>query len=110
VETKIGVIKKASFGLGGYQECELGLSLTLDFKGSGVCAWVGGGWATKRSEYTKWTEEDRAKQQASLCTKLIELLNDAKIRDVSNLTGKPVECVFEGNTLKDWRLLTEAIL
>ncbi len=41
--------------------------------------------------------------------RIIELLNQAKVDDVSKLKGKPVEIELDGNLLKSWRLLTEVI-
>jgi hypothetical protein len=41
--------------------------------------------------------------------KLKEVLEAAHKQDVSELKGVPIECTFEGNLLKDWRVLTEVI-
>lgn len=38
-----------------------------------------------------------------------KLLKEAKVDEVYQLKGKPVEVTFEGNMLKEWRLLTEVI-
>lgn len=108
-EKKLGKIERVKFGFGGYQDACLGLSLEFSMKGSGVNTFVSGGWAISRSEYAKWTEEDRARQQAEMCSKLIALLNEANVDDVSKLKGVPVELCFEGMTLQDWRILTEVI-
>ena len=54
-------------------------------------------------------QEDRRKTMADMCYKIAETLNAAAVEDVAKLVGKPVEVTFEGNTLKDWRILTEAI-
>lgn len=37
------------------------------------------------------------------------ILEAAKVEKLSHLKGKPVEVTFEHNTLKDWRILEEAI-
>jgi hypothetical protein len=106
---ELGKIESVSFGFGGYQEAMLGLNLSFTMQGSGVGGFISGGWAIERSEYCKWTEEDREKQQAKLCKRIIELLNEAKISDISKLKGIPVELVFDGMSLKEWRVLVEVL-
>jgi hypothetical protein len=36
-------------------------------------------------------------------------LNDAKVNSVDRLKGVPVEATFDGNLLKEWRILTEVL-
>jgi hypothetical protein len=36
-------------------------------------------------------------------------LKDAKVNSVDELKGKPVEVTFDGNMLKEWRILTEVL-
>jgi hypothetical protein len=38
-----------------------------------------------------------------------DLLHDAKVDSVEKLKGVPVEILFEGNTLKEWRIFTEVL-
>jgi hypothetical protein len=38
-----------------------------------------------------------------------KLLKDAKVSSVDELKGKPVEVTFDGNMLKEWRILTEVL-
>jgi hypothetical protein len=38
-----------------------------------------------------------------------KLLRDAKVDSVEKLKGKPIEATFDGNTLKEWRILTEVL-
>jgi hypothetical protein len=104
----LGKIQHARFGLGGYQDCQIGLSLTFSGQGWG-CNWFVGAWATSRSEYTKWSEEDRLRDAGQAAMKLVEILNKTKKGDVSQLVGVPVEVTFEGNVLKDWRVLEEVL-
>ena len=40
---------------------------------------------------------------------LSKTLKEAKVSDVKDLVGVPVEIEFEGNSLKDWRILTEVL-
>lgn len=104
----LGRIEAATFGLGGYQDACIGLSLTFAGKSWG-CATFHGGWATERSEFTKWTEEERRNDLSDAVWKLKETLQEANKTHVAELVGVPVEVTFEGNLLKDWRVLTEVI-
>ena len=109
---ELGRISKVVFGHGGYQDCMIGLSLTLECKGWGVDTFVDGFWdpsIMKRSEHAQWTEAGRTAAQASLVVKISELLKQAKIHDVMQLLNIPVECTFEGMMLKDWRILEEVL-
>jgi hypothetical protein len=38
-----------------------------------------------------------------------KLLKDAKVDAVQKLQGIPVEVTFDGNLLKEWRILTEVL-
>jgi hypothetical protein len=38
-----------------------------------------------------------------------KLLKESKVDSVEKLKGKPVEVTFEGNMLKEWRILTEVL-
>lgn len=112
-EKKIGKIKNVSFGIGGYQDCMIGISFDL---GSDKECWgVGsfkGAWSPsqiKVSEHSKWTEEDRSKQLDETMRYIDDLLYRAKKQDVMKLVGVPVEVTFDGNTLKEWRILEEVI-
>lgn len=107
-EKRLGQIKVASFGFGGYQDAMIGLSLAFGSEGWGVSTFHGA-WGVKRSEYCKWSEEDRVKQLGEACLKLRDLLEQAKVRSVEDLIGIPVEIEFEGNCLKDYRILTEVL-
>jgi hypothetical protein len=105
---ELGKISSARFGWGGYQDAMLGLSLTFTMKGAGVNTFVGA-WGIDRSEYAKWTEADRLTQLGEAVMKLGKMLSTAHKTDVSELVGVPVELSFDGNLLKDWRLLDEVL-
>jgi hypothetical protein len=106
----IGKIKSASFGHGGYQDACIGVSFDLgsDKDAWGVCDFWGD-WAMKRSDYCKWSEEDRIRHLGEIVMRLSALMEAAKVDRVDKLKGIPVEVTFEGNTLKEWRVLTEVI-
>ena len=109
---ELGKISKVWFGVGGYQDCMFGLTLTLEGKGWGVGDFISGGWDVERmprSEYAKWTEADRDEQMVKMCRRISKLLSDAKVDDIAKLKGIPIEVVFECNALKEWRILTEVL-
>ena len=68
-----------------------------------------GAWAIKRSDYCKWTEEDRVRQLGEMVMRLNALLQDAKVTHVGELVGVPVEVTFDGMTLQSWRVLKEVL-
>lgn len=114
VQTKrLGKIESISFGLGGYQEAMLGLSLTLSSKEE--CWGVGdfkGTWdynLIECTEHCKWTEEDRSNIFLEIMKLISDLLRDAKVYKLNDLVNKPVECTFEGNKLIEWRILKEVL-
>ena len=111
-EKMLGKISSVSFGLGGYQHAQIGLTLSLECKGTGCTAFVDGGWSPSEiewSEHCKWTEEDRTKALADMMRKVGKILHQAKVDDVAQLKNKPVEVIFEGNMLKEWRILEEVL-
>lgn len=112
IEKRIGKIQSVTVGLVGYQDAMLGIQVSL---GSDKQGWsVGdskGFWGPeiKCSEHAKWTEADRSKAHDETLRFIGDLLVKAKVRDVVDLKGIPVEVEFEGNGLKSWRILEEAI-
>lgn len=109
-DKRIGKVQHATFGAGGYQECQIGLGVTL---GSEKDCWgvrdFRGPWSIKRSEGCKWTEEDRIREAGETVMWLSDILKAAKKQYVHELVGVPVEVEFEGMRMKAWRVLTEAI-
>jgi hypothetical protein len=109
---RIGKIRSVRVGLGGYQEAQFGVWFDL---GSDKQSWgVGdgrGAWSTsiECSHRCNWTEEDRDKQFAVVMRYMDELIQKARVNSVSDLVGIPVEVEFNGMTLKDWRVLEEAL-
>ena len=111
MEKRLGKISSIRFGHSGYQDVQIGISFTLSGKGWGVNDFKGY-WDAELIEhnnYCKWTENDRDKSYAEIIRYLSKLLKDAKRDTVDELEGIPVEVIFEGNTLKSWRILTEVI-
>jgi hypothetical protein len=111
MEKKLGKIESVSFGLGGYQGAMLGLHVTLG-NGSWGVGDSRANWDSEQikwTEHTQWSEEDRNVRYAEIMKYVSKLLKDAKVDSVEKLKGKPVEVTFNGNTLKEWRILTEVL-
>ena len=111
LRTEIGKITGVRFGSGGYQDCMFGLSVDL---GSKKNSWgVGdfkGTWGPEiSSKDCEWTEKDRSENYASTMRFIADLMQKAKVSEVHDLVGIPVEVVFDGNMLKSWRILEEVI-
>lgn len=111
MKIKLGKLENVKFGLGGYQDACLGLSVTITGDGWGVgdnkSTWDAN--LFKHTDYCEWTEEDRSEGYDDIMRYLSDLLSDAKVSSVDELNGKPVEATFEGLNLKSWRILTEVI-
>lgn len=105
---ELGRIQKITYGFGGYQDAQFGLSVTLGGAGWGVADFHGG-WAIKPSDHADWTVGDQDKWFAETARHILRLLKEAKATDVSGLLGKPIEATFDGNLLKSWRILTEVL-
>lgn len=105
---ELGKIERFEVGFGGYQDAMFGVSIELGGKGWGVGDFKGA-WAHKPDKYTKWTKDDQRGIFADAAEFIIATLRDAKKDRVSQLVGVPVEVVFEGNTLKSWRVLKEVL-
>lgn len=111
-EKRIGKIQRITVGFGGYQDEQLGVSVTL---GSDKDSWgVGdfrGTWGPriKHTEHCKWTEAERQSQYADTMEFLGSLLVAAKKEHAAQLVGVPVEVEFSGMALVGWRVLEEAI-
>lgn len=111
MEKRLGKIESASFGLGGYQGAMLGLHITLGNGSWGVGS-TKANWdaeQVKWTEHIKWSEEDRDGWYAEIMRYVSKLLKEAKVDSIDKLKGKPVEATFDGNILKDWRILTEVL-
>jgi hypothetical protein len=113
----LGKIASVTFGHVGYQGAMLGISFSFSFDeccgvSDSKCAWDAE--MIECSDRNKWTEEDRSQKYDEIMRFVSKLLSDAKVSDVNDLSGKPVELEFDGesclgSTLKAWRILTEVI-
>ena len=111
-EKNLGKITSAKFGLGGYQDVQMGLNISFSIKGGDGSTFVDGGWDYSNidvTKYTKWDEDDRSKSMANMCKEVSQILNDAKCSTVDQLIGKPIEVSVDFNTFKSWRILEEVL-
>lgn len=108
METKIGKIQHVEFGIGGYQDACIGVSFTLGSAPWGVSDFWGT-WAIERNKRCEWTEEDRIRRLGEMVMRLNATMQAAKVTSIDKLKDTPVEVIFDGNTLKSWRVLEEAI-
>lgn len=105
MRTELGKIRAASYGFGGYQDVQFGITFDLGGESWGVGDFWGG-WADKPSSHAKWTREEQIQWHGQTADRIYELLKSAKVSCVQKLIGKPVEVTFDGNMLKSWRVLT----
>jgi hypothetical protein len=111
MEKRLGKIKSVRFGIGGYQDCQLGIHFDLGTDSWGVTdsKSVWDPETIKRTQHTEWSEEDRNKLMIEVMRHTSSILKDAKVTNIVDLKGKPIEVTMEGNMLKEWRILTEVL-
>lgn len=111
MEKKLGKILDVKFGLGGYQDSMLGIWFTLGTDGWGVGDGRGF-WDPElidRSKNTEWSEKERDENFSKIMRYTSKLLKEAKVGSIEKLKNKPIEVTFDGNVLKEWRILSEVI-
>lgn len=109
MRVELGIIQEVRCGLGGYQDAMIGYGFTLSGSGWVVRTPWEGVRASERSERAQWTESDRIANLGAAMIELAAILNDAKVLDISDLKGKPIEAAFEDGVLKSWRILKEVL-
>lgn len=111
MEKELGKIESVKFGLGGYQGAMIGIHISLSSKGWGtnteVSAWDSE--IIECTEHCKWNEESRSKQYDEMVRYISKLLKSAKVQTIDELKDKPVEVIFENNSIKEWRILDEVL-
>ena len=107
--TSIGKITSVSFGFGGYQDVQFGISISVQTETGSACTgrWM---WTNEPDKHTKWTVADQDAEYANIMRYIIELMSKAKVDRVQDLKGKPIEAIWDGNWLEEIRILTEVIL
>ena len=108
METKLGKIQSVEFGFGGYQDAMIGISFTLSGDWGGVNDFWGN-WSCKPSKNAEWTTKDQVVNLGGVVMRIASLLEDAKVKDIADLKGVPVEVKFAGGMLQSWRILKEVL-
>lgn len=107
-EQRLGKITKATYGIGGYDDTQFGL--TLEFKDAlGCVGHFNGFWIGKPSSNAEWTTDDQTMRLGGTALALYALLCDAKKTRVEELVGVPVQLTFKGQSLIAYRILTEVL-
>lgn len=87
------------------------MGMDLQFKLSGgSCVGTGGKYTVNISESCRaWSGNERSEAIVKMVEFVHQTLNDATVGCVHDLIGKPVEVTIEGNTFKNFRILTEVL-
>jgi hypothetical protein len=110
-EKRLGKIQKATFGIGAYNDVMIGLHIIFSGEGWGIGD-NNSTWDSTLVPWThhcKWSPESRDAEYAKIVHFVSKILADAKVQSVHELVGIPVEITLNGNTLKEWRVLTEVL-
>lgn len=107
IKRELGKIDFAEYGTIKDHPFLMGLQLGFSMGGCGVMD--GGKYTVNISKECRWEKSERLDAITSSVEKVYRILNDAKVNHVSQLVGKPVEVTIEGNTFKDFRILTEVL-
>lgn len=108
MKKELGKISNVKYGYGGYQDAQFGW--WFSFSMSGGCVGTGKGfWTGKPSSGSQWNEADQIRIHGETTMELIEIMRKAKVSEVHELTGVPVELTFDGMKLESWRILEEVL-
>jgi len=108
---QLGKISSIRLGIGGYQGSMLGLHICFELENSGICT-THSTWDYETTEHTKhckWTAQSRLDKYADIMVRISKLLKDAKVQDISQLKGIPVEIKLDGLNFYSYRILTEVL-
>jgi hypothetical protein len=109
VRKELGKIKSIRFGMGGYQDAMIGVTFEIGGQGWGVMDFWGD-WGIERSEFAKWSEDDRIQSLGNMVMRVRTLLSDAGKEHLHQLANVPVEVEFKNySVLKSWRILKEVL-
>ncbi len=105
----LGKIVKAEFGTHRDRPFLMGLQLEFRFNGnSGVSC--GGRHLININNECKWdSEEEKNIAFQRVLKELAFVLKEAKVNNVSELVGKPIEITIEDQMYKTFRILTEVL-
>ena len=96
--------------MGGYKDAQFGIWFQLGNDGWGVGDGKGV-WCGNPSEHAKWTLADKHKIMGEIMQYIEDLMADAKVSNVNDLKGIPVEITFDSpyGKMLSWRILKEVI-
>lgn len=99
-EKILGKLTNVKFGSGGYDGAMFGLTVTLEMGHSSCMDFIG-----------VWKHPNEAQRPAHADTmmSLIELMEQARVDEVHELEGIPVEVTMDGSVMKSWRVLEEVL-
>ena len=104
----LGKISSVRFGF--IPDMPFLFGLDLMFKlGDGSGIGTGGAYTVNVSKECKWTTKERETGITEMVDKVGQILHDAKVSNVYSLKDIPVEVTIEGNTFRDFRILTEVL-
>ena len=104
----LGKISSVQFGFIPDMPFLFGLDLTFKL-GDGSAIGTGGAYTVNISKECIWADEERRKGITEMIDKVGQILHDAQVSNVYNLKNVPVEVTIEGNTFRDFRILTEVL-
>lgn len=108
MKTILGKISSVEYGFIEDYCFLFGLKLSFSLSdGTGVGD--GGKYCLNISKECKWGTLKREKAIEEKTDLLIQIMNDAKVSNVSQLKGKPVEVTLNGNSFYDFRILKEVL-
>lgn len=105
----LGKIESAEFGVVYDYPFLMGLQLCFKLGNDGIVG-DGGKYAVNMSDSCKWnSEKEKGEAMTLAMSQVYKLLNNAKVKNVSDLVNIPVEVTLDGNMFKDFRILTEVL-
>ena len=107
IKKKLGKISSVKFGIGGYQEAQMSFDLTFDMNGTSVG--TGFGFWADWDHNCEWSLADQKTCFAEMVEFIRDTLRKAKVTEVHELLGIPVEVTLDGNTFKSFRILEEVL-
>ena len=109
---ELGKIKSVKFGIGGYNDSQIGIHFDLRIGTSSGVMDSKSAWDLNRVKHTKhcsWSEDDLSKSYADIMRFVSNLLKDAQVTSIDQLKNIPIELEMDNMKLKSWRVLTEVI-
>lgn len=105
----LGKIESAEIGKLADYPFMFGLLLKFSLEGGGSFVCDGGRYTVNLNKECKWKESEWQQEIKKAVEHIFDTLNAAKVRNVSDLVGIPVEVTIENNGFKDFRILTEVL-